>query len=623
MDDVQWQSKLHAACWGDSNLELTDDYMTKILIDANVVGWEPQPFKIRKCYHEIWKEGSARVWRGRQELLKDKEIRQFRIQVTRGSLIVWGHPGVGKSTFLYFALVKALRDNQPVIWVDALEWTVFDSAGVTFIDLAKTSRGAVAIILQNLSPETLILVDATEPPLALQKTKGFIIQATSPKRGRWSEWAKQKGAFFVTMPPWTEEEIDHVIALRLSFNPKLDQPNDFCYSPKEIFEILGPSPRECFDTATREKVNSGNPRVDFNDYLDIQALKGGIRDSPTPMALLRGGAMDDRIAGFHRLFHIDVDPSQQLVDRDPHYRLTLPTRFLRDTFYEIIAECNLSRQYLLLRDFRPAPQLVGLIYKTLVISIFKTTTTQLSCIPNKSTSIFLQLPFNSSPIPYDLLTKFVPQPNTVYVPEIGQPSYDAFVLFPPTPISQSANLSKLHGLILKVTIAKSHTVINAAVRDLVKDVERKKKYKSSKIEWRYIFVVPNEALGKRLTSAAAVASGVSWGAGTMRRTIDVGYLVIDAKDGKTDSLGELMESAEEGEIDVEGCDAQNQDPADFITRYHSDNPPTVQELRAWLKVHGFKHSGEKIELLQRIRAWLQLQSGELDVDADDNAMEVA
>ena len=67
------------------------------------------------------------------------------------------------------------------------------------------------ILLQNLSPDTLILVDDMEPPLELQKTSGFIVQATPPKKARWYEWAKQKGAAFLTMPLWTEEEIDHLM----------------------------------------------------------------------------------------------------------------------------------------------------------------------------------------------------------------------------------------------------------------------------------------------------------------------------------------------------------------------------------------------------------------------------
>ncbi|KAF7985478.1 hypothetical protein HWV62_5251 [Athelia sp. TMB] len=353
MSKYLWQKKLYADCWGKNNLAMTDDYMTKILNNPRVAWWEPQAFKIRECYSQLWTEASALVWRDHQELLKDREHRRFRAQL-RGALIVWGHPGVGKSSYLFYALIRALREKQAVVWVGpSSKWTLFDSKGVTFITPANIYQADIALMLQNLSPETLILVDAIAPPLALQETSGFIIQATSPQKSRWSEWAKQKGAAFFTMPLWTEEEIDHAIAPRLSFSPDLDPLNDFCYSPKEIFETLGPTPRECFDFLTKAKVNSGNPKIDFNDYLDIQALKEVIRNTPNPMTLLKGGAIDDRTASFYRLFHIDVDPSQQLVDRDPHYCLTLPTRFLRDTFYEIIAECNHSRQHHLLSDFPP------------------------------------------------------------------------------------------------------------------------------------------------------------------------------------------------------------------------------------------------------------------------------
>ena len=267
-----------------------------------------------------------------------------------------------------------------------------------------------------------------------------------------------------------------------------------------------------------------------------------ITNHPSPLGLLQAGAVDEGIAGFHRFFYIDVDPSQPLVDRDPHYRLTLPTKFLRDTFFAIISGCDISRQYQLLRELCRAPQLAGLVYERLVVSVLTSTTNKLPCILNNSTSIALQLPFNSSCTPYELLTRTVPQPNTVYVPEVSQRSYDAFVVFSPASTPQSAIPSKLHGLVLQVTTAKSHTVIDTAVRDLIKDVETKPNYKGVEIEWSYIFVVPNKALGKRLTSAVAVASGISWGAGTTERTITVGYLVVDAKDGGTYSLGEVCNS---------------------------------------------------------------------------------
>ena len=108
----------------------------------------------------------------------------------------------------------ALREKRAVVWVESTEWTLFNSEGISFIPAMATEPSQATIrrnVLENLSPDTLILVDATEPPIDLQKTSGFIVQATSPNRARWHKWAEQKGAAFFTMPLWTEEEIDHIM----------------------------------------------------------------------------------------------------------------------------------------------------------------------------------------------------------------------------------------------------------------------------------------------------------------------------------------------------------------------------------------------------------------------------
>ena len=105
----------------------------------------------------------------------------------------------GKTAFLYYALVRALKEGLPVNWCIAelkSEWLQFDGKG-----------NVHSYQLYTRIPR-LSFFDQTPPHAMDFQEPGFVVQATSPQRHRYKEWAKQFRARFWVMENWLAEEID-------------------------------------------------------------------------------------------------------------------------------------------------------------------------------------------------------------------------------------------------------------------------------------------------------------------------------------------------------------------------------------------------------------------------------
>ncbi|KAI0050653.1 hypothetical protein FA95DRAFT_547110 [Auriscalpium vulgare] len=103
----------------------------------------------------------------------------------QGSLVLTGHPGIGKTLWGYFALALRLLAGLPTLWKDNNKsFYIHDSRGVTKFDnsisydLWKLPRGVWFLVGPNAD------VDMT-----LSQSGGYIVHMASPRRVDSTRWA--------------------------------------------------------------------------------------------------------------------------------------------------------------------------------------------------------------------------------------------------------------------------------------------------------------------------------------------------------------------------------------------------------------------------------------------------
>ncbi|KAK0463204.1 uncharacterized protein EV420DRAFT_1160643 [Desarmillaria tabescens] len=121
--------------------------------------------------------------------------------------IITGHPGIGKSIFLYYVLLLRLQASKPTILVTHPEKvTVFLRRGVFSISMADFED-----VIQVIPATAWCLVDTSESlktvPAAIYNTPFFVLQATAPKR-KHLEWQnKVLGVHKYIMKPFSLSEL--------------------------------------------------------------------------------------------------------------------------------------------------------------------------------------------------------------------------------------------------------------------------------------------------------------------------------------------------------------------------------------------------------------------------------
>ncbi|GBE89840.1 hypothetical protein SCP_1701650 [Sparassis crispa] len=140
-------------------------------------------------------------------------------------VLLTGQPGIGKTLFLVYALVKRLTEGQPTIFSTApLKYYLFQNSGAyrfTSADMdGSTLRSAILDLHNGVVPggnfteedAGWILYDsnAAQGPL-IWDSEDFLpwkmVFSTLPKLSRYKEWVKQKNAVMYVMKPWSWSEI--------------------------------------------------------------------------------------------------------------------------------------------------------------------------------------------------------------------------------------------------------------------------------------------------------------------------------------------------------------------------------------------------------------------------------
>jgi len=116
-------------------------------------------------------------------------------------------PYLGKSTFLYYVLLRRLEDKLPTaVQLTQRHYYIFDGSGAvvrpsSFFDSRLSECWALTDSNANV----------TQPCEAFQSKALRIIQATSPKPARWNEWYKQRSGMWVIVDPPSVPEIAAIL----------------------------------------------------------------------------------------------------------------------------------------------------------------------------------------------------------------------------------------------------------------------------------------------------------------------------------------------------------------------------------------------------------------------------
>ncbi|KAK0194477.1 hypothetical protein F5146DRAFT_438160 [Armillaria mellea] len=120
------------------------------------------------------------------------------------AIILDGHPGIGKSMFLFYALIRCLQESRDVIFYFSHRTLKFSKDGVQEIDLNNF------IPYPSIHSPIWCLIDGygrEGPPLDLIGAYMFPILASSRSDEPYSGWAQRTAASRLVMNPWSDEEI--------------------------------------------------------------------------------------------------------------------------------------------------------------------------------------------------------------------------------------------------------------------------------------------------------------------------------------------------------------------------------------------------------------------------------
>ncbi|KAF8513912.1 hypothetical protein BU17DRAFT_94947 [Hysterangium stoloniferum] len=165
--------------------------------------------------------------------------------------VVTGQPGIGKTSWINYAIRYCLGERQPVVWYQVNKCYFFSESGVDVID---------PMLHQSGGKHTWCLVDSLDAPQTLPHSicsvsrELFPVYVASPKRSRWSK-LPQSGRIpqVIVMNPWTLGELEK--AAQLYPDRKLED-------IRERYHKAGPSAQLClaFDP------------VAIQDFYDSRAL---------------------------------------------------------------------------------------------------------------------------------------------------------------------------------------------------------------------------------------------------------------------------------------------------------------------------------------------------------------
>ncbi|KAG8981578.1 hypothetical protein FRB94_012380 [Tulasnella sp. JGI-2019a] len=428
-------------------------------------------------------------------------------------LVVLGQPGIGKTAFLYYALVRALKDRIPVMWCLAAhtsDWLQFDG------------NGNVAPYTPSRSLRRLSFFDEIPPRYTSTIGPGYIVQAASLQRQKYQGWAKQFRARYWVMENWSADEVDLETQYRqiaTSNGSEIEWRN--AYTPQEAFAVIGPSARRCFDP--RPKL-TGNAVADFGLEDTIEKLFRTVLDVQLVIQLLTGGhpANDTYPPGFHDIFFVGHVEAEGLPAYHVHLLYEPVTSAQRRIVREKILKTHMEVEIATPSLFRSCPSVAGYAYEAFAQRAFSHGAEPIA-ISWHSVSQLVTRPRASSDFDPEIPSTI--DVNTLYYPTIPNfPSLDCFF------VTESGN-----AIMLQVTVSKRRTDEDDGIKKLLKYIRSNSSLPCT-LNFSFVYVVPFHSSGGKLVSQ--FKSGERIVSGQMLR---VGYTKLQLGNRADELLKKVIE----------------------------------------------------------------------------------
>jgi len=118
--------------------------------------------------------------------------------------LIRGNPGIGKTYFLYWLLVKLVSEGRVVVWNRSgheFDFKCFNSP----LGQARRASNLQAFANELNDPETYYLVDSISNP---GEVSAFTILVASPRKKNYKQFDKYPGVFRYYMPLWDYGELN-------------------------------------------------------------------------------------------------------------------------------------------------------------------------------------------------------------------------------------------------------------------------------------------------------------------------------------------------------------------------------------------------------------------------------
>ncbi|KIL69383.1 hypothetical protein M378DRAFT_21547 [Amanita muscaria Koide BX008] len=188
------------------------------------------------------------------DVLKDEDQRwQALLQPPRFShpchaTIVTGQPGVGKSVFLIYVLLRRLANGMTTVYCDRGAYVhIFDDTGVRRLTLSDGSRipeldnNSECCALVNLGDKLKLVPDVFYPQLR----KGRVVVATSPSKEHWRSFSHEHLARVCCMPTWEWGPL-YFASLLYAHKDLNTFDLDHCETLQSTYSVFRGIPRFCF-----------------------------------------------------------------------------------------------------------------------------------------------------------------------------------------------------------------------------------------------------------------------------------------------------------------------------------------------------------------------------------------
>ena len=255
------------------------------------------------------------------------------------------------------------------------------------------------------------------------------------------------------------------------------------YTPREAFEVVGPSARRCFDVRPKK---TGDAVTDFGLVDEIGNLFKKRETFRLIVDLLTGGSpTDDKFPyGFHETFFVKRVADLPAYSDRLSYDLATPAQ--RKIVREIILENEMEMDLIVGRLFTSCPSVAGYAYEAFVKRAFSHGTEPVAICWSDSESQPVTRPTSS--FSFDLAISSAVKTNALYYPITSNfPSLDYFF------VTQNNEV-----VLLQATVSQMHTSNESGIKKVLDYIHANASFPLDLLKYNVVYVVPFPSNGEKL-----------------------------------------------------------------------------------------------------------------------------